>query len=85
MKDGIYEVYLDEYKSIGTHWIPLYVNDKSVKYFDSCGVEHFPKETKTLIGDKNVITNIFRIQTYDAIMCRYFALHLLILCSKEKF
>ena len=33
----------DEYKSIVTHWIALYVNDNNVTYFDSFGVEHIPK------------------------------------------
>ena len=35
---------LNDYKSIGTHWIALYVNAKTVTYFDSFGVEHIPKE-----------------------------------------
>ena len=35
---------LDEYKSIRTNWIALYVNDKALTYFDSFGVEHIPKE-----------------------------------------
>ena len=26
---------LDEYKSIGTHWMAVYVNDDNVLYFDS--------------------------------------------------
>ena len=38
-------------------------------YFDSFGVEHIPKEIKKFIGNKNIITNIYRIQTYDSIMC----------------
>ena len=36
------------------------------------GVEHIPKEIIQFIGNKNIETNIFRIQTYDSIMCRYF-------------
>ena len=32
-----------EFKSIGTNWIALYVNSNSIIYFDSFGVEHFPK------------------------------------------
>ena len=35
---------LDEYSDIGTHWIALYVNNKTVTYFDSFGVKHIPKE-----------------------------------------
>ena len=35
---------LDEYESIGTHWIASYVNDNNVTYFDSYGVEYIPKE-----------------------------------------
>ena len=41
-------------------------------YFDSFGVEHIPKEIKKFIDNKNTITNIFRIQTYDSVMCGYF-------------
>ena len=52
----------------------LYVNNKTVAYFDSFGVEHFPKEIMKFIGNKNIITNIFRIQAYDSIMCSYFCI-----------
>ena len=41
-------------------------------YFDSFGVEHIPKEIKVFIGKSIVVTNIFRIQAYDLIMCGYF-------------
>ena len=44
IKDGAYIINLDEYKSIGTHWIALYLNDKNLTYFDCFGVEHIPKE-----------------------------------------
>ena len=37
---------LDEYKSIGSHSISLFVNDNNVTYFDSFGVEHIPKEIR---------------------------------------
>ena len=36
----------DEYESIGTHRIVLYVNDNNLTYFDTFGVEHIPKEIK---------------------------------------
>ena len=72
IKDGTYIINLDEYEFLETHWITLYVNAKNVTYFDSFGVEHIPKEIRKLIGNKTIITNIFRIQAYDSIMCGYF-------------
>ena len=65
---------LDEYHDIGTHWVALYVNNKTVTYFDSFRDEHIPKEIMKFIGNKNIITNIFRIQAYDSIMCGYFCI-----------
>ena len=44
IKDGAYVINLDEFKSIGTHWIALYVNAENVTYYDSFAVEHIPKE-----------------------------------------
>ena len=51
-------------------------------FFDSFGVEHIPKEMKTFIirpsssasQNKNIKTNIFRMQAYDSIMCGYFCI-----------
>ena len=52
----------------------MYVNAKNVAYFDSFGVEHIPKKIRKFIGNKNVITNIYKIQAYDSIMCGYFCI-----------
>ena len=49
-------------------------NNKNVIYFDSFGVEHIPKEIKVSLHNKNIITNIFRIQAYYSIMCGYFCI-----------
>ena len=73
IKDWAFLINLDEYESVGTHWIALYVNDNNVKYFDSFGVEHIPKEIQKFIGNKNIITNIQRRQAYDS-MCGYFSI-----------
>ena len=64
------------YRDIGTHWVALYVNNKTATYFDSFGVEHIPKEIMKFIGsnNKNIITNIYRIQAYDSIMCDCFCI-----------
>ena len=73
IKDGAYIINLDEYSDIGTHWVALYVHN-NVTYFDSFGVEHIPKETRTFINKKNIKKNIFRIQAYDSIMYGYFSI-----------
>ena len=62
IKDGEYVIYFDEFKSVRTHWIALYVNYNNATYFDSFRVEHIPKQIKTFIGSKNALTNIHRIQ-----------------------
>ena len=62
IKDGAYVINLDEYKSIGTHWIALYVNGDNITYFDSSGVECIPKEIKKFLGTKNIEANIYRIE-----------------------
>ena len=52
----------------------MYVKNNDITYFESFGVEHIPKEIIKLIGSKNVIANIFRIQAYDSIMCGNFCI-----------
>ena len=74
IKDGTYVISLDEYCDIGTHWVALYVSNNDVTYFDSFGVENIPKEIKAFIANKNITTNIFRIQAYDSVMCGYFCI-----------
>ena len=71
INDGAYIINLDEYESIGTHWIALYVNAVNVTHFDSFGVKHIPKEIRKSIVNKSVITNIYRIQAHDSIMYGY--------------
>ena len=49
-------------------------NNNNVTYFDSFGVKHISKEIKAFINNnKNITTNIFRIQAYDS-MCGYFCI-----------
>ena len=74
IKTGAYVINLDEYHDIGTHWVALYVNNKTITYFDSFGVEHIPREIMEFIARKKIITNIYRIQAYDSIMCGYFCI-----------
>ena len=62
----------------------LYVNDENVTYFDSFGAEHVPKEVKKFIGNKYIITNIYRIQAYDSIICGYFCIGFIDFMLKSK-
>ena len=67
-----YVINLDEYADVGTPWIALYLLNNDAIYFDSFGVEHVPKELGHFIGNKNIETNIYRIQANNSIMCGYF-------------
>ena len=74
IKDGAYIKNFEECSHYRTHWVVLYVQNNDVTYFGSFGVEHIPKEIGTFISNKNIKTNIFRIQAYDSVMCRYFCI-----------
>ena len=50
----------------------MYVNSKTITYFDSFGVEHIPREVMKFIARQKIITNIYRIQACDSIICGYF-------------
>ena len=74
IEKGAHVINLDEYTSIGMHWIALFVKSKYTVYFDSFGVEHISKEIKKFIGNKDIKANIFRLQAYDSIMCGYYCI-----------
>ena len=54
--------------------LPILNRVKNVTYFDRFGVEQIPKEIRKFSRNKSIITNIYRIQAYDSIMCRYFCI-----------
>ena len=74
IKDGANVINFDEYISIATHWIAWYVDGDSVTYFQSLRDENIPKEIEKFIGNKNITTNIYRMQANDSIMCGYFCI-----------
>ena len=61
INEEAYITNLDEYSDIGTHQIAFFVQNNDITYFDSFGVEYISKDIKTIIGNKNIKTNIFRI------------------------
>ena len=44
LNNEAYIINLDEYKSIVTHCVALYVNSYNVTYFDGFSIEYIPKE-----------------------------------------
>ena len=92
INDGAYVINPDEHYDIGTHWVALYVTAESITYFDSFGVKQIPKEIKRCIKRPikgtikrfTIITNIFRIQAYDSVMCGYFCIGFNPFMLKEK-
>ena len=69
-----YVMNLDDFKSVGTHWIALHVNAINTICFDSFGVENFPNEINKVMWNNIVTTNIHRIQAYSSIMYGYFCI-----------
>ena len=61
--NGPYVINPNDFKWIGTCWIPLRVNGNNTSasydaiYFESYGVEHNPRETKKWVRNKNIVTN----------------------------
>ena len=48
-------------------------------------IEHIPEEINKFIGNnKKIKANIFRIQAYDSIMCRYFRIEFINYMFKGK-
>ena len=45
IKNATYVINLNEFKSIGTHWITLFVNGNNIIYSDSVAVEHIPRKS----------------------------------------
>ena len=84
IKDMAYIINFDEFESVETHWIALYVSGDNVAYFYSFRVEYISKEMKKLIGNKNIMINIYRIQANDSIMCGYFCIGFIDFMLKDK-
>ena len=61
----------------------MYGNDNNAAFFDNIGVEHIPKKIRKLTGNKNILTNIYKIQAYDSIMCGYFCTGFIMLKGKS--
>ena len=83
IKDRAYKINLDEFESIGTYWITLYVNGNIVIYLIAFGVNIFQNKLKSL-WEKNIIAKMYRIQVYDSIMCGYFCIEFIDFMPKGK-
>ena len=62
MKDAAYVINLDEYYDIGTHWIAFYLLKIML-------LTQIVFEVRKFLGNKNIITNIYRKQAYDSVIC----------------
>ena len=84
IRDGVSVTNPDKCKWIGIHWLILHRNSDNVIYFARVAVEHIPKEIKKFIGNKNIATYIYRIHSYDSIMCQCFWTGFIDFMSKGK-
>ena len=84
IQKGAYVINLDEYENTGTHWITLFFKTNEAIYFDRFGIEHIPNEINKFIGNKNIKSNIFKLQAYDSIMCGYYCIEFINYMLKGK-
>ena len=70
---GAFIINIDEYDDVRTNWMPIYVRDDNVTYFDSFRVEHIPKENKKFISNKTLKRDIW-LQAFDSIMPKCFCI-----------
>ena len=84
IKDGAYVLDLNEYKSVWTHWLALYVNGDNGIYFHSFRLEHIPKEIKKFIGNRNIETNNFRVEAFNSVLVGFFCIAFTDFMLKDK-
>ena len=74
---GGYVVNLDDLGKSGTHWVAIFIDNGTATYFDSFGIEHIPMEIMEFLVGKNILSNIYRVQAYDSVLCGYFCIKFL--------
>ena len=85
IKDGSDVTNLDDKQSKGKHWVSLFTERNEGVYFDSFGTEYSHQEVLTKTKDKPVPHNIFRIQSVDSIMCKFYCIAFIEHMIVEKF
>ena len=60
------------------------MNGNNIRYSDSFEVEHISQEIDKFIRNKNIITNNYRTQAYNSIICGYFCIRFINFMLKVK-
>ena len=48
------------------------IDKNTAAYLYSFGIEYIPQEVLSIIKDKSITHNMFRIQPYDFVMCEFY-------------
>ena len=67
IKDGEYVINLDEYISIGNHWVAINVKNDVATYFDGFGVEYIRRDIKKFRANKIVKGKIYGLQAFNEV------------------
>ena len=57
----------------GSHWVALSRKNNNIFIFDSFGVGHVPNNLYKIYKNYNIITNIYRIQDINSVLCGLFS------------
>ena len=74
IKDRAYVINLDEYESIGAHWVACMRMVIMWYVLITLELNIFRKKLEKIIDNRNIGTSVFRVQAYDSIMCGYFCI-----------
>ena len=76
---------LDANESAGTHWTSFYVNAENVTYFwELLEFNIFHKQNRKFIGNKDILTNVYKIQACKSIICIYVFIGFVDIMLKDK-
>ena len=86
-KKFIFKFNLQNSNQSGSHWIALSRTNNNIFIFDSFAIGYVPKNIYEIYKNFNIITNIYRIQDLNSILCGLFCILFCLykINSKNKF
>ena len=72
IKDGAYMINIHDKQNKEAHWVSLFIDKNTAVYFDSSEIEYTSQEELSKIKDKSITQRIYRIQSEESVICRFY-------------